>query len=178
MRKMEILSIQTENIDFNQKLIYLPKAKAGPRWQPFPESVQWEIKRYMRRRGIDSGWLFPSASSSSGHRMNIEKPFVRVVEAAGLDPKRVVRHTFRHTFVSHAVQNGIDLPTVAVMSGHRTLQMVQRYAHQNNAHVQAAFKQMESRLPVPPPPRERVKLLKKKDSADKTPVTASHAQSC
>lgn len=57
--------------------------------------------------------------------MNIEKPFRRVVETAGLDPKQIVRHTLRHTAIIHLVQAGIDLPTVKRISGHRTLQMVE-----------------------------------------------------
>ncbi len=161
MRKMEILSIKVEEIDFGQRLIHIPKAKAGARPQPFPESMVLELKRYLRQSGIETGWLFPAEDSKTGHRMNLEKPFRRVVAAAGLDPKRVVRHTLRHTCITHLVQQGIDLPTVAVISGHRTLQMVQRYAHQNNAHVQAAFKKLEERLPAPKLPLERLRLNRK-----------------
>jgi integrase len=160
MRKGEIFRIQVEDIDFDQRLIHIPKAKAGMRAQPFPETLVLELRRYLRKNGISKGWLFPAENSSSGHRMNLEKPFARVVAAAGLDPERVVRHTLRHTCISHLVQQGVDLPTVAVISGHRTLQMVQRYAHQNNAHVQAAFKKLEERLPTPEPPRARVRLIR------------------
>ena len=77
--------------------------------------------------------------------MNIEKPFRRVVEAAGLDVKTVVRHTLRHTAITHLVQAGVDLPTVQRISGHKTLQMVVRYSHQNGEHIQAAMDKLESR---------------------------------
>lgn len=50
--------------------------------------------------------------STSQHIMNIEKQFRRVVTHPGLDPKEVVRHTLRHTAITHLVQAGIDLPTV------------------------------------------------------------------
>lgn len=161
MRMMEILSIRVEHIDFGQMQIYVPKAKAGSRTQPFPESLVLELKRYLRKTGIDQGWLFPAERGKTGHRVNLEKTFDRVVAAAGLDSQRVIRHTLRHTCITHLVQQGIDLPTVALISGHRSLQMVQRYAHQNNAHVQAAFKKLEERLPTPKPPLERVRLIKK-----------------
>ena len=161
MRMMEILSIRVEHIDFGQMQIYVPKSKVGPRTQPFPETLVLELKRYLRKTGIEQGWLFPAERGKTGHRVNIEKPFRRVVAAAGLDPQHVLRHTLRHTCITHLVQQGIDLPTVAVISGHRSLQMVQRYAHQNNAHVQAAFKKLEERLPTPKPPLERVRRIKK-----------------
>jgi len=58
----------------------------------------------------------------------IEKGFRRTVERAELDTKKVVRHTLRHTAVSHLVQAGVDLPTVKRISGHKTLAMVERYS--------------------------------------------------
>lgn len=77
--------------------------------------------------------------------MSIEIPFRRVVKAAGLDPRQVVRHTLRHTAITHLVQAGVDLPTVQRISGHKTLQMVVRYSHQNGQHIQAAMDKLEQR---------------------------------
>ena len=37
---------------------------------------------------------------------------MRCVKRAGLDPTQVVRHTLRHTAITHLVQAGVDLPTV------------------------------------------------------------------
>ena len=51
----------------------------------------------------------------------IEKPFRRVVKTAGMNPKEVVRHTLRHTAITHLVQAGVDLPTVQRISGHKPL---------------------------------------------------------
>ncbi|MBA2654441.1 MAG: tyrosine-type recombinase/integrase [Gammaproteobacteria bacterium] len=75
----------------------------------------------------------------------MEKAFRRVVAAAGLDPKQVVRHTLRHTAITHLVQAGVDLPTVKRISGHKTLQMVERYSHQNGIHIQSAMDKLEQR---------------------------------
>ena len=78
--------------------------------------------------------------------MAIEKAFRRIVEGAGLDPKEIVRHTLRHTAVSHLVQAGVDLPTVKRISGHKTLEMVERYSHQDSEHIQAAMDKLEGRV--------------------------------
>ncbi len=37
------------------------------------------------------------------------------------------------------------LPTVQRISGHKTLSMVVRYAHQNGEHIQAAMDKLEER---------------------------------
>jgi site-specific recombinase XerD len=68
--------------------------------------------------------------------------------SAGLDPDKIVRHTLRHTAITHLVQAGVDLPTVKRISGHKTLAMVERYAHQNGAHIQAAMDKLQSRLKI------------------------------
>jgi hypothetical protein len=42
--------------------------------------------------------------ADEGHTVDIRKAFVRVVDAAGLDAKMVVRHTFRHTVITHLIR--------------------------------------------------------------------------
>ena len=64
---------------------------------------------------------------------------------AGLDVKQIIRHTLRHTAITHLVQAGVDLPTVQRISGHKLLQMIERYSHQNGAHIQEAMDKLEER---------------------------------
>lgn len=145
MRRMEILSIRLENIDLNKRVIYIPKAKSGAREQPIPQYLADFLRGYIKAAKIGQIWLFPAKLSDSGHTMNIEKQFRRVVTAAGLHPKEVVRHTLRHTAITHLVQAGVDLPTVQRISGHKTLQMVVRYSHQNGEHIRSAMDALEDR---------------------------------
>ena len=146
MRKMEILSIRREHVDLQRRTIFIPKAKAGAREQPITKHLADFLAGYIAALQPGSPWLFPSPGAVSGHAMDIRKPFRRVVEAAGLDPDQVVRHTLRHTAITHLVQAGVDLPTVKRISGHKTLAMVERYAHQNGAHIEGAMDKLESRL--------------------------------
>jgi site-specific recombinase XerD len=81
--------------------------------------------------------------------VDVRKGFVRCVAAAGLDPKQVVRHTLRHTAITHLVQAGVDLPTVKRISGHKTLAMVERYAHQSGTHIADALEKLDDRYRIP-----------------------------
>ena len=126
-------------------MIYIPTAKAGAREQPITENLAEFLKTRISQSEANQVWLFPSKTSATGHVINIEKPFRRVVEKAGLDPKEIVRHTLRHTAITHLVQAGVNLPTVKRISGHKTLQMVERYSHQNGDHIQAAIDKLQSR---------------------------------
>lgn len=145
MRRMEILSIRREHVNLQQRTIYIPEAKAGSREQPITQHLAQFLENYMAALPKGSEWLFPSPAAKEGHAMDIRKPFRRVVIAAGLNPNEVVRHTLRHTAITHLVQAGVDLPTVKRISGHKTLIMVERYAHQNGEHIKAAMDKLENR---------------------------------
>ena len=146
MRMSEILSIRRENVDPDRKRIFIPKAKAGAREQPITDALANVLRSQLEQLPKGCEWLFPSIASKSGHLATIRKAHRRVVKAAGLDPDVVVRHTFRHTAVTHLVQAGVDLPTVQKISGHKTLAMVARYAHANGTHIDAAMDRLERRI--------------------------------
>jgi integrase len=147
MRRMEILSLEVENIDCFNREIYIPKAKCGARMQPMTASLVNYFNVYLPTLG-DQRYVFPSPDSRTGHRQEIEKPFRRVVVAAGLDPTKVCRHTLRHTAITHLVQAGVDLPTVQRFSGHKSIHMVFRYSHQSKDHLHGALDKMDARLSI------------------------------
>jgi integrase len=145
MRKTEILSIRREHINLQQLVIYIPKAKAGAREQPITADLGEYLAAYVATLRPGEQWLFPSPAAKDGRTVNLDKPFRRCVLAAGLDVKQVVRHTLRHTAITHLVQAGVDLPTVKRISGHKNLSMVERYSHQNGAHIQMAMDKLAER---------------------------------
>lgn len=146
MRMTEVLTIRRENVDIPKRRIFIPKAKGGRREQPITAELATFLKQHIAQLPPGADWLFPSIASKSGRLATIRKAHRRVVKAAGLDPDRIVRHTFRHTAVTHLVQAGVDLPTVQKISGHKTLAMVTRYAHANGAHIDAAMDKLEGRI--------------------------------
>ncbi len=145
MRKSEILSIRLANIDLDKRAIYIPKAKTGAREQPITKSIANYLSGSLKTTEPNQVWLFPSKQSKNGHITWPDQAFRSVVKAAGLDPKQVVIHTLRHTAITHLVQAGVDLPTVQRISGHKTLQMVARYSHQNGEHIKSAMNKLEQR---------------------------------
>ena len=129
MRKSEILAIRREHGNLDAKSIYVPAAKAGARTQPVSADLASFLTGYNDTLPKGARWLFPLVGALHGYTVDVRKAFARAVTAAGLDPKQVVRHTLRHTAITHLVQAGVDLPTVKRISGHKTMAMVERYAH-------------------------------------------------
>jgi integrase len=149
MRLTEILTIRREHVDVGRRVIFIPKAKAGMREQPITAQLADFLERYVATLPADNPWLFPSSRSECGHIVDVKYSFERVVLAAGLDPKQVIRHTLRHTAITHLVQAGVDLPTIKKISGHKTLAMIDRYSHADGEHIQFAMDRLESRLQLP-----------------------------
>lgn len=59
-------------------------------------------------------------------------------------PPKTVAYSYRHTWTTNAIVNGVDLATVATMLGHQDLRMIaQHYAHleQQPEHLKAAAAQ-------------------------------------
>ena len=146
MRAGEILSLRREFIDFDKLIIHLPKAKTGARGVPISPNLKQFLGQYVQSIAPDCRWLFPSSSSKSGHTEDITKPWCRIIVAAGLGDRHITRHTLRHTAITHLVQAGVDLPTVQRVSGHKTFEMVFRYSHQNQQHVQDALAKLDGRI--------------------------------
>lgn len=149
MRMSEVLSIKPEHLDFDKRRIFIPNAKAGQREQPMTKALSDFLKTHLEGLPEDAEWLFPNSASKSGRVMTIRKAHRRVVKAAGLNPDEVLRHTFRHTAITHLVQAGVDLPTVQKVSGHKTLAMVARYAHANGEHIDTAMDNLQQRIALP-----------------------------
>jgi len=148
MRRGEILRIQLKHIDIDRKIIYVPLAKAGAREQPMTRELAVHLQEHLASLPEEQKWLFPTTRSKVGHVTCIRKAFEKAVLAADLNPEQVTPHTLRHTAITQLVQSKVDLPTVQRISGHKTLQMVVRYSHQNGDHIQSAMDSLENRYQI------------------------------
>ena len=73
-----------------------------------------------------SPWVIPSPRTTS-HLVNLEKPWLRIRQEAGLRDLRI--HDLRHSFASVAANLGLSLPMIGAMLGHKKAATTQRYAH-------------------------------------------------
>ena len=149
MRHSEILRIRFDQIDFANRRIYVPNAKAGQRVQPITPSLADMLAKERDQREDAEGWIFPATKSNSNtpHRQAMSKQFERIVRRAGLNPKKVTPHVMRHTAITQLVQGGADLPTIQKISGHKTLVALMRYVHIAGAHIDDAIAAIDTALP-------------------------------
>ncbi len=146
MRHSEILRVRYDQIDFDNRRIRIPQAKAGARDQPITPALAELLLRQQQQDTDKDGWVFPAAERcKKPHRVSMGKGFQRAVVNAGLDPKKVTPHVMRHTAITRLVKAGVDLPTVQRISGHKTLAMVLRYTHIYGDHLDHAVAMLDKR---------------------------------
>ena len=140
MRHSEILAVRYDQIDFETRRITIPKAKAGQREQPITPALADMLKRQREMEDDPDGWVFPAGPRSRNpHRMSMAKQFLRAVERAKLNPRKVTPHVMRHTAITNLVKAKVDLPTIQKISGNKTLAMVMRYVHVHGTHIDDAI---------------------------------------
>ncbi len=61
------------------------------------------------------------------HITDLQRPWRRIRKEAGLDSTRI--HDLRHTFASHAAQNGVELVEIMKLTGHTQVRTALRYMH-------------------------------------------------
>lgn len=87
--------------------------------------------------------VFPGRKDKS-KPLEFRTAFENAAIAAGIENFRF--HDLRHTCASYLVMNGASLAEVAEILGHKTLQMVKRYAHLSDSHVSSVVERMNKRF--------------------------------
>lgn len=146
MRHSEILRIRWEDIDFANRRITVPQAKAGQRVQPITAALAETLRKEHERRPDDETYLFPATreDTKTPYRRDMDRQFQRAVIRAKLDPKKVTPHVMRHTGITRLVMANVDLPTIQRISGHKTLAMVMRYVHLTDDHIDRSIEAIET----------------------------------
>jgi integrase len=119
----------------------LPDSKTGRRRIPRPREAYDIIMSLPRFAGNPYVIL---GESENGHLVNLQKPWLRIKQAAGIDNVRM--HDLRHTYASVAVMSGIDPFLLKDIMGHRNLQTTLRYSHFADEAVQRAAGSVAGKL--------------------------------
>ena len=130
-RRGEIVTMRWQDVDGDT--INLVDAKTGPR-RVFLNAPARAILERQPRTG--SAWVFPSPLDP-GRPLSPHLPLWYLVrKEAGIEDVRL--HDLRHTVASHAVLQGVPLPVVSRLLGHKCPSMTLRYAHVGDRETEAA----------------------------------------
>ena len=152
LRRGEVLALQWDDLDFvtgalriqrqvyrshGELVISEPKTKAALRTIVLPPSLVAVLKEY--QQGVVSRWMFPSPAKEDSplDPATCRKRLQTILEHAGC--KKVSFHALRHTFVSTALESGMDVKTLSTLVGHVSAKTTLNiYSHITDEMRQAA----------------------------------------
>ena len=144
MRQAEIMGLTWDDVDLNRGRAILHETKNNERRAVAITGHALELlKEPSRVRRIDSNFLFPS----KGNRrkpINLRAPWETALNKADIQDFRF--HDLRHTAASYLAMNGASLAEIAEVLGHKTLEMVKRYAHLSEGHTASVVESMNDKI--------------------------------
>ena len=142
-RKMELLGLKWQDVDLTRKSIILHETKNDDRrvlpLQGYALSLILECSKI---RKLHCPYVFPSDKKCQP--IDIRTAWENALKRAEIEDFRF--HDLRHSAASYLAMNGASLAEIAEVLGHKTLQMVKRYAHLSEAHTAKVVQSMNERI--------------------------------
>ena len=139
MRQSEIMSLTWEQVDQDRGTITLYKTKNDEiRVVPLAGLAKKELQQHGRVRNLNSPYVFVGRHHSYSQ-------FPRGAWETAIERAEITDFTFhdcRHSAASELAMNGASLHEIAAVIGHKTLAMVQRYAHLSEQHTISVVERM------------------------------------
>ena len=154
MRRGEVMSLRWGMVDFVQEQIRLHATKNDTsRSVPLVGHAK-DVLLAMRPGQADDADLVFSGTSrqpavgskavAHSKPVDIKKPWTTAVGRARLADFRF--HDLRHSAASYLAMNGASTVEIAAVLGHKTLQMVKRYAHVGQSHTHGVVQAMNEKI--------------------------------
>jgi integrase len=132
-RRGEIEGLKWEQLDLERGFALLRDTKTGKAFWPLSRAAVEILDSIAKTH---SPYVFPASRYGAGHYRGLNKVWPEIRSAAGLDDVRL--HDLRHSFASVGAANGVGLPIIGKLLGHRQASTTARYAHLADDPLRAA----------------------------------------
>lgn len=150
MRFGEIASLRWQHINTDSMMILIVDPKNRESRTAYMTDAIVQMFTGMEL-GKPDELVFPDRTG--GKPGKISNTFPKAVDTLGLNDgitdrrMKVVFHSLRHSCASWLVNAGVELPTIAKVLGHKSLEMTARYSHVNDVSVRNAMRTLDQQQP-------------------------------
>jgi integrase/recombinase XerD len=134
IRRGEIANLRWSDVDFESSMIVVYGKKRRENGIPITDKMRKELADFYTYcqsffDGNVSEYVFCTVKRAPLDVDSVGSVFKRLKKKFGWENVRLSPHTFRHTFASRVVKNGMDPITLQRMLRHESLMMTQRYVN-------------------------------------------------
>lgn len=143
MRKGEILALRWRDVDLVKGTLRVEDSKNGEkRSLPLTGRALEALKALSSVRRIDTDLIFSRKDGKAP--LEFKRQWEGAIKETKLKDFRF--HDLRHTAATYLLESGATLPELSALLGHKTIQMVKRYAHLADNHARSVVKKMNRRV--------------------------------
>ena len=161
LRLSEATHLRVTDIDRARRQVRVRGKGGKERVLPLSDRLLQELESYWRaqrsgRPGRQSPWLFLGDDNEPINRSTGQNIYYRAVKKSGLRRKGGI-HLLRHSYASHCIEAGMDLPLIQRLLGHSSLLTTARYLHVTAARlgqVRSPLDLIPFDVPAPTPPAQ------------------------
>ncbi len=137
------MNLTWNDVDLRRGLVVVHQTKNNERRSlPLAGHALEVLKKMSKVRRINTSLLFPGREPRKP--VDLRTPWEAALKKAEIEDFRF--HDLRHSAASYLAMNGASLAEIAEVLGHKTLQMVKRYAHLSEQHTAGVVARMNEKI--------------------------------
>jgi integrase/recombinase XerD len=154
LRITEALSLQAHHIDSQRMVIRVEQGKGQKDRYVMLSRKLLDILRQWWRVARPQIWLFPGDRPEQHIGRNAVELVCKQTRRLHRIAKPITPHSMRHAFAVHLLERGVDVRTIQLLLGHRSLATTARYLRMATSKVCSTASPLDL-LPQPLPPAPR-----------------------
>lgn len=146
LRCSEVVELTLPQIDFQRQLLLIHGKGNKDRYVPFHDYAADCLRDYIESdrqellaiKHLEHLFVFVNKNGAQMTNRGVEDIVNRVTQKYDAT-KKIHPHTFRHSFATHLLQQGVDIRVVQELLGHTNLSTTQIYTHVSNEHLKEVY---------------------------------------
>ena len=136
LRLSEARHLKVQDIDSSRMLVRIEQAKGNKDRYSVLSPLALQLLRVYWKLYKPTYWLFENCYGHPVPESTIQHIFKNALEKSGIKKKSSV-HTLRHSFATHMLEQGVSLPIIQQLLGHKSLKTTSGYLHVQQYSINA-----------------------------------------
>jgi len=128
LRIGEMVGLDIKDLDFKNKTMRVKRKGNYIQRIPIPNSLAKDLREFTKNKGFNNP-VFISSFKSRITQRRVSMLLQVYIKKAGESQEGKTIHSIRHGFCSRLLDKGVNLKTIQILAGHRSIATTERYLH-------------------------------------------------